>query len=93
MMGGFALACIAGVIILSSLSFFTRGRENGNILTRMYGSGEVILLTGGIQSFGSFAEMPTITYDRGKDYLLTTTATKEKTWKLVSDGTIAEGKL
>lgn len=93
MVGGFALACIAGILILSSLSFFTRGQSH-EILSRAYVSGEIRILSGGILSVGISDTLPSITYDRGGDSLLTSIATASGTnWQLVQEGVISTGRL
>lgn len=38
--GGFALACIVGMLILSSLSFFGTSRQS-HILEELFGSGKI----------------------------------------------------
>ena len=89
MVWGFALACIAGILILSSLSFFTRG-QNHEILSRAYLSGEIKTLSGGIRSIGISETLPSLVYDRGADSLLTTVVSGSGSeWKLVSEGKIS----
>jgi hypothetical protein len=81
-MWGFALACIAGIIILSSLSFFTKGRDDSEILTRLYESGSVQVLSGEIKIYGSYPTLPSVEYQRGEGYLLTTyEKNKDKIWE------------
>lgn len=81
-MWGFALACIAGIIILSSLSFFTKGRDDSEILSRLYESGSIKVLSGEVKVYGSYMTMPEIAYQRGEGYLLMTHEwEKEKVWE------------
>ena len=93
MVWGFALACIAGILILSSLSFFSRGQSH-DILTRMYASGEITTLSGGVRSVGSSTRMPLYIYDRGWDSLLSMRASGSgNIWTLVREGKTSTGLL
>lgn len=81
-MWGFALACIAWVIILSSFSFFTRWKDDGEILNRFFGTWWVKAISGEVKSIGLFQNMPSLNYNRGEWYiLLTYTSGKEKIWE------------
>ena len=80
-------------MILSSLSFFTRG-QNHEILSRAYLSGEIKTLSGGIRSIGISETLPSLVYDRGADSLLTTVVSGSGSeWKLVSEGKISTGSI
>ncbi len=93
MVWGFALACIAGILILSSLSFFTRGQSH-DILSRMYISGEIYTLSGGVRSVALSETLPSLLYDRGDDSLLTSISSwSGVSWKLVQKGMISTGTL
>lgn len=93
-MGGFALACIAWVIILSSLSFFTKGRDSSEILIRHYGSWEVWVLSWEVKIYGSFESLPTIKYSRWEDYLiLIYSENKGKYWEYRWNTAILSGVL
>ena len=93
MVWGFALACIAGILILSSLSFFSRGQSH-DILKRMYASGEITMLSGGVRSVWSSARMPIYMYDRGWDSLLSVEMSGSgNIWTLVREGKTSTGML
>ena len=93
-MGGFALACIAWVIILSSLSFFTRGRDDAEILKQLYGSGNVEVLSGEVKVYGSFPTQPRLQYNRGEGFLITSFVDgKERKWEYRSKESILSGAL
>ena len=93
MIGGFTLACIAGILILSSLSFFSWGQKH-DILNRVYLSSEISSLSGGISTVGSYATLPRISYDRWADSLLTTSDTQSGIlWKYMRDSTASTGLL
>ncbi len=93
MVWGFALACIAGILILSSLSFFTRGQSH-EILSRAYLSGEIRELSGSIRSVSISETPPSLIYDRGRDSLLTSIPSASGTeWRLVQEGTVSTGTL
>ena len=89
----FALACIAGILIFSSLSFFSRWQSH-DILKRMYVSGEIVSLSGNIRSAGNFMKMPRFTYNRGKDQLLTYVDSESGSiWKFVSEWATSTGTM
>ena len=93
MVWGFALACIAGILILSSLSFFSRGQSH-EILSRMYVSSEIESLSGDVRSIDMGKLLPSILYDRGNDSLLTSISSSSGTsWKLIQKGMISTGTL
>ena len=94
MVGWFALACIAGILILSSLSFFGRG-QNHDILDTLYTSGELRVLSGGMSiSTRSYTDVPQILYDRWTDTLLTMTESGgTKIWDLISGDSHSSGSI
>ncbi|GAB0174783.1 MAG: hypothetical protein HHAS10_06620 [Candidatus Altimarinota bacterium] len=93
-MGGFALACIAGVIILSSFSYFTRGKGDSEILNRFFSTGSVKTISGEIKIVGSFQNMPAIKYNRGEGYLLLSYSNEnERIWEYRNKENILSGVL
>ncbi len=93
MIGGLGLACIAGVLILSSLSFFSWGQKH-DILSKMYVSGEIRSLSGGITTVGSYEELPTISYDRWANALFVSSETQSGVvWRYTKDDLTSTGTL
>jgi hypothetical protein len=93
MVWGFALACIAGILILSSLSYFSR-EQNHEILTRIYTSGEIRVLSGGIRTLTASTLFPTFSYDRWSDSMLRSTPTSSGSiWTLTKEGQTSTGIL
>lgn len=79
---GGILACLAGIIILSSLSYF-QSRSTTIILERLYESGSVMVLSWEIPAVGNSQIMPEIFYDRAREkMLLTFTSSWGTYWEL-----------
>ena len=66
--GGFWLACIIGIIILSSISFFTE-KNKSPILREIYGSWNILSLSGGITTTRWYKNIEKLIYNRSNDTL------------------------
>ncbi len=67
--GGFALACIVGMLILSSLSFFGSDKS-GSLLGELFGSGSVRVFSWGVMWWKTYETEPALSYNRKSDVLL-----------------------
>lgn len=97
MVWGFALACIAGILILSSLSYFGRSQSH-DIIRDLYTSGELQIQSGGIAVSPASTDLPFVDYERASDTFLSITSTGgERIWRLQSKnhtetGTLIDGR-
>ncbi len=69
--GSFTLACIAGVIVMISLSFSQKSYQQ-SILTRMFASGSIITESSGIIMTEVYPDISTVNYDRKSDTITAT---------------------
>ncbi len=67
--GSFTLACIAGIIVLISLSISEKN-DQGGILERILGSGSMIEESGGITVSHGYKDVSFLSYDRKTESLL-----------------------
>lgn len=67
--GSFTLACIAGIIVLISLSISGK-TDQGGILERILGSGSMIEESGGITVSHGYKDISFLSYDRKTESLL-----------------------
>ncbi len=69
--GSFTLACIAGVIVMISLSFSQKSYQQ-SILTRMFSSGSIITESSGIIMTEPYPDISSVKYDRKSDTISAT---------------------